>query len=46
VIAAIASYRRYDKYNPQYYAEHTVQKAAESLKLDRVQGGGGDGPER
>jgi hypothetical protein len=32
VIAAIASYRRYEKHNPQYYAEHTVRKAGQSLK--------------
>jgi hypothetical protein len=31
VIAAIAQYRRFDKHNPQYYAELTVQKAAEPL---------------
>ena len=31
VIAAIASYRRYDKHNPHYYAELTVRKAAASL---------------
>ena len=32
VIGAIASYRRFDKHNPQYYAEHTVRKAAQSLE--------------
>jgi hypothetical protein len=32
VIAAIASYRRHEKHNPQYYAEHTVQKAVQSLR--------------
>ena len=31
VVAAIASYRRHEKPNPQYYAEHTVQKADQSL---------------
>jgi hypothetical protein len=31
-MAAIASYRRYDKYNPKYYAELTVRKAAEALR--------------
>jgi hypothetical protein len=31
VIAAIASFRRYDKRNPQYYADLTVKKAAEAL---------------
>ena len=34
VIAAIASYRRYEKHNPQYYAEHTVRKAAQSLRTE------------
>jgi len=33
VIAAIASYRRNEKHNPQYYAEHTVRKAAQSLRV-------------
>jgi len=36
VIAAIASYRRYDKHNPHYYAELTVRKAAESLANERT----------
>lgn len=31
VVAAIAQYRRSDKQDPQYYAELTVRKAAESL---------------
>jgi hypothetical protein len=31
VIAAIASYRRFDKPNPQYYAQLTVDKANRSL---------------
>ena len=31
VIATIASYRRFDKPDPQYYAERTVTKAARSL---------------
>jgi hypothetical protein len=35
VIAAIASWRRYDKHNPRYYAELTVRKAAQSLGGDR-----------
>jgi hypothetical protein len=35
VAAAIASYRRYDKHNPQDYAERTVTKAAR--QLERVQ---------
>ena len=37
VIAAIASYRRYDKHDPQYYAKLTVQKAAEALRTARAQ---------
>jgi hypothetical protein len=32
VIAAIANYRRYDKHNPEYYADLTVRKAAQALK--------------
>ena len=32
VAAAIASYRRFEKHNPKYYAELTVQKAALALK--------------
>jgi len=35
VIAAIASWRRYDKHNPRYYAELTVNKAAQSLGVAR-----------
>jgi hypothetical protein len=35
VIAAIASYRRYDKHNPQYYAELTVRKAAQAINVER-----------
>jgi hypothetical protein len=35
VIAAIASYRRYDKHNPQYYAEHTVRKAVQALAPEK-----------
>ena len=31
VTAAIATWRRYDKHNPRYYAELTVKKAAQSL---------------
>ncbi len=30
IVAAIASYRRYDKHNPRQYAERTVDKAAQS----------------
>lgn len=37
VVTAIASFRRYDKHNPQYYAELTVHKAKESLENDRPQ---------
>lgn len=36
VIAAIASFRRYDKHSPQYYAEHTVRKAAQARGADLV----------
>ena len=38
VAATIASYRRYDKSNPQYYAELTVRKAAESLRASPPKG--------
>lgn len=31
IVAAIASYRRYDKHNPRQYAERTVEKASQSL---------------
>lgn len=34
VAAAIASYRRYEKHNPQDYAERTVHKAGEALKTE------------
>jgi hypothetical protein len=34
VAAAIASYRRFEKHNPTYYAELTVQKAARALHAD------------
>jgi hypothetical protein len=34
IVTAIAAYRRFDKYNPQAYAELTVRKAAESLRSD------------
>jgi hypothetical protein len=46
VIAAIASHRRYDKHNPQYYAELTVRKAAADLKPERPHVQTGDEPER
>jgi hypothetical protein len=36
VIAAIAAYRRYDKPNPQYYAELTVHKAEKSLRAENT----------
>ncbi len=41
VVTAIAVHRRFDKHNPQAYAELTVRKAAESLKVDH-----GEAPER
>ena len=34
VIAQIASYRRFEKYDPQGYAERTVRKAAEAIKTE------------
>ena len=40
VIAAIAAYRRYDKYNPSYYAELTVKKAARELATEKGRDGG------
>ena len=43
IVTAIAVHRRYDKYNPQAYAELTVRKAAESLKAEFAQRGGLDG---
>jgi hypothetical protein len=42
VIAAIVGYRSADKHNPRYYAELTVQKAAEALRAEF----GRNGPER
>jgi hypothetical protein len=36
VIAAIAVQRRYDKHDPQYYAELTVKKASEFLRAERA----------
>jgi hypothetical protein len=36
VVAAIALHRRFDKHNPQAYAELTVRKAAQSLERERV----------
>jgi RepB DNA-primase from phage plasmid len=39
VIAAIATWRRYDKHNPRYYAELTVRKAAQSLGVERERPG-------
>jgi RepB DNA-primase from phage plasmid len=35
VTAAIAEYRRNDKPNPQYYAEHTVHNASEALAAEK-----------
>jgi len=46
VVAAIASYRRFDKPSPQYYAELTVRKAAESLNAERCETQGNGAPER
>ena len=40
--AAIASHRRFEKHNPQYYAELTVRKAAATLRTDARL----EGPER
>jgi len=36
VIAAIASHRRFEKYNPQYHAELTVKKALASLTAEQT----------
>jgi RepB DNA-primase from phage plasmid len=36
VVAAIASYRRYEKHNPQDYAERTVNRAAHQLQRERT----------
>jgi RepB DNA-primase from phage plasmid len=47
VILAIASYRRYDKHNPRYYAELTVRKAAQELSAEIPQKPDSNtGPER
>jgi hypothetical protein len=35
IVTAIAVHRRYDKHDPQAYAELTVKKAAESLSAER-----------
>jgi len=43
VISSIATYRRFDKYDPHYYAELTVKKAADQLAAERTRDGG---PER
>jgi len=43
IATAIAVHRRFDKHNPQAYAELTVRKAAESLKAEVSQRGGLDG---
>lgn len=37
VIAAIATWRRFDKHNPQSYAELTVRKAGDSLKTEAAE---------
>jgi len=34
VVAAIASHRRFEKHNPQYYAQLTVRKAAQDLSAE------------
>jgi hypothetical protein len=39
VVAAIAGYRRDEKYNPRDYAERTVKKAGEALKAEAVRDG-------
>ena len=36
VAAAIATYRRFDKHNPQYYGEQTVKKAVQQLERERT----------
>jgi hypothetical protein len=46
IIIAIAVHRRFDKHNPQAYAELTVRKAAESLSAERSPGGRGAEPDR
>jgi hypothetical protein len=46
VIMAIASYRRYDKHNPRYYAELTVRKAALELGAETPQKTDSNAPER
>jgi RepB DNA-primase N-terminal domain len=42
VVATIASYRRFDKPNPQYYAELTVKKAQEALQRSESQSRGAE----
>ena len=39
VIVAIATWRRYDKHNPRYYAELTVRKAAQALRFEQERPG-------
>ena len=34
IVTAIAVHRRFDKHNPQAYAELTVRKAAQSLEAE------------
>jgi hypothetical protein len=36
IVTAIAVHRRFDKHNPQAYAELTVRKASESLKAEQT----------
>jgi hypothetical protein len=37
IVTSIAVYRRFDKHNPQAYAELTVRKAAQSLDAETAQ---------
>lgn len=46
IAAAIASYRRFEKHNPQYYAELTVRKAAEALRNESPRDTSTRSPER
>jgi hypothetical protein len=47
IVAAIAMHRRFDKHNPQAYAQLTVRKAAESLAAELPRSAAGsDQPDR
>jgi hypothetical protein len=47
IVTAIAVHRRFDKHNPQAYAELTVKKAAQSLSAEtRADQISGDRPQR